>query len=59
MKLIELSPLGKSQLPTSLDDALAKSILGNIDYVKKEIDMEDAEQDVVSAMSEFLPDLDL
>ena len=58
MNLIELSSLGNSQLPTSLDDASAKAIEGNIDYVKKEIDMEDAEQDVVSARSEFLPDLD-
>ena len=58
MNLIELSSLGKSQLPTSVDDASAKAIEGNIDYVKKEIDMEDAEQDVVSARAEFLPDLD-
>jgi adhesin transport system outer membrane protein len=58
MNLIELSSLGKSQLPTSLDDALSKAILGNVDYVKTEIDIEDAEQDVVSARSEFLPDLD-
>ena len=58
MNLIELSSLGESQLPTSLDDALAKAIIGNVDYVKKEIDIEDAEQDVVSARSEFLPDLD-
>jgi hypothetical protein len=41
-----------------LDDALAKAIIGNVDYVKKEIDIEDAEQDVVSARAEFLPDLD-
>ena len=58
MNLIELSSLGNSQLPTSLDDALNKATMGNIDYVKKEIDVEDAEQDVVSARSEFLPDLD-
>ncbi len=33
MQLIELSPEGKNQLPTSLDDALAKAIIGNLNFL--------------------------
>ena len=59
MQLIELSSIGSSQLPNSLDNAIEITMISNIDYQKKIIDLSDAEQDVVSSKSEFLPSLDL
>ena len=58
MQLIELSPEGESQLPTSIDDALQVALEGNIDLQTARIDLLDAEQDVVSAKAGFLPTLD-
>ena len=58
MTLIELSLDGRNQLPKSLEDATQIALENNIDLLKKTIDLLDAEQDVVSAKSDFLPDLD-
>ena len=60
MPLIELSSEGKNQMPKSLDEALQAALTGNgnIDLQTKRIDLLDAEQDLVSAKSNFLPTLD-
>jgi len=58
MQLIELSSVGLNQLPNSLDSAIEISMVSNIDYQKKIIDLSDAEQDIISSKSDFLPDLD-
>ena len=59
MQLIELSDVGASQLPTSVDNAVEVALSNNIDFIKKQIDLRDAELDVVSSQSGFLPSLDL
>jgi len=59
MQLIELSDVGASQLPTSVDNAVEVALSNNIDFIKKQIDLTDAELDVVSSRSGFLPSLDL
>jgi adhesin transport system outer membrane protein len=58
MQLIELSAEGKSQLPKSLDEAIQAALERNVDFITKKIDLKDAEQDLVSARSDFLPTLD-
>ena len=59
MQLIELSDVGVGQLPTSVDNAVEVALSNNIDFIKKQIDLTDAELDVVSSRSGFLPSLDL
>ncbi len=58
MQLIELSAEGKSQLPKSLDEAIQTALENNVDFITKKIDLKDAEQDLVSAKSNFLPTFD-
>jgi len=59
MQLIELSEAGASQLPTSVDNAIEVAMSNNIDFKKKQLDLRDAELDVTSSQSGFLPSLDL
>ena len=58
MQLIELSPEGKIQLPKSYNDANQVALEKNVDLQTKKIDLLDAEQDLISARSKFLPTLD-
>ncbi len=58
MNLIELSNIGESQLPGSIDAALEIALVNNVDLLKKEIDFRDAELDFFIARADFLPGLD-
>jgi len=58
MNLIELSSMGKSQLPKNIDQAIQQAFQNNADLLKKKYDLEDAKQDLVSSRAAFMPDLD-
>ena len=49
MHLIELSNIGESQLPASVDAAIETAFVNNVDLLKKKIDFRDAELDFVIA----------